>query len=62
MNCSNDDSKRPTDKEITEIGKITMGEIVAATGCRPVVLLKMPNAAYIDKKPGFNPYEISEGA
>ena len=60
LNCSNNDSKRPTDREFTEIGKIVMGEIVAATGCRPVVLLKMPNAAYIDKKGGFNPYEISD--
>ena len=58
---SNKDDEKPTDREITEIGKITMGEIVAATGCRPVVLLKMPNSAYIDKQPGFNPYETSDG-
>ena len=58
---SNKDDVKPTDRGITEIGKVTMGEIVAATGCRPVVLLKMPNSAYTDKQPGFNPYETSDG-
>jgi hypothetical protein len=37
-----------------------MGEIAAATGCRPVVLLKLNNGSYIDKQPGFNPYNCSK--
>ena len=57
---SDNEEKRPSDGEMTELGKIAMGEIVAATGCRPVVLLKLTNGAYVDKQPGFNPYEISK--
>ena len=45
---------------MTEHGKIAMGEIVAATGCRPVVLMKLTTGAYVDKQPGFNPYNISQ--
>jgi hypothetical protein len=57
---SDNEEKRPSDREITEIGKIVMGEIVAATGCRPVVLLKLTNGSYIDKQPGFNPYDCTK--
>ena len=58
---TNMDKKKSSDTEMTKIALITMGEIVAASGCRPAVLLKMPNEAYIDKEPGFNPYETTEG-
>ena len=56
---SENEGKKPSDRELTEQGKIVMGEIAAATGCRPVVLLKLTNAAYIDKQPGFNPYKTT---
>ena len=57
---SDNEEKRPTDREMPELGRIAMGELVAATGCRPVVLLKLTIAAWVDKKPGFNPYNISK--
>ena len=56
---SENEEKRPTDREMPELGKIAMGELVAATGCRPVVLLKLTVEAWVDKKPGFNPYKVS---
>ena len=56
---SEDEDKIPSDREMTELAKIIMGELVAATGCRPVVLLKLTLGAYVDKHPGFNPYEVS---
>ena len=57
---SDDERKKSSDKEIVELGKIVMGEIGAASGCRPVVLLKLTTGAYVDKQPGFNPYNISK--
>ena len=57
---SENEEKRPTDREMPELGKIAMGELVAATGCRPVVLLKLTTGAWVDKKAGFNPYKISK--
>ena len=57
---SENEEKKPSDKEMTAYGKIVMGEIAAATGCRPVVLLKLTNGAYIDKQPGFNPYRTTK--
>ena len=50
----------PTNGEMTECGEILMGEIVACTGCRPVVLLHLTNGSYGDKTPGFNPHQISK--
>ena len=57
---SENEEKRPTDREMPELGKVAMGELVAATGCRPVVLLKLTIAAWVDKQPGFNPYKVSK--
>ena len=57
---SDNEESRPSDREMTELGKIVMGEIGAATGCRPVVLLKLPTGAFIDKQPGFNPYNTTK--
>ena len=57
---SDNEDKKPSDREFTELGKIVMGEIAAATGCRPVVLLKLTNGSYIDKQPGFNPYNTTK--
>ena len=56
---SDNEESRPSDREMTELGKIVMGEIGAATGCRPVVLLKLPTGAFVDKQPGFNPYNTT---
>ena len=57
---SDDEKKKPSDNEWIGLGKIVMGEIGAASGCRPVVLLKLTTGAYVDKQPGFNPYNISK--
>ena len=57
---SDNEDKKPSDREFTELGKIVMGEIAAATGCRPVVLLKLTNGSYIDKQPGFNAYKYTK--
>lgn len=51
----------PTPGEMTEIGNIAMGEVVCATGCRPVVVRRLTEAAYGDKTPGFNPRRVSDG-
>ena len=51
----------PTPGEMTEIGNIIMGEVVCATGCRPVVVRRLTEAAYGDKTPGFNPRRVSDG-
>ena len=47
----------PTPGEMTEIGNIMMG----STGCRPVVVRRLTDAAYGDKTPGFNPRRVSDG-
>ena len=57
---SDNEEKRSSDREFAEDGKIVMGEICAASGCRPVVLLKLNNGSYVDKQPGFNPYNCSK--
>ena len=48
-------------KEFTEITNIVMGEVIASTGCRPVVLRKLPMGSYADKGMGFDPREVSPG-
>ena len=50
-----------SDGEMTELGQIMMGEIIASTGCRPVVVRRLTVGAYVSKKPGFNPHKISKG-
>ena len=44
---------------MTEFGKLVMGEIVAATGCRPVVVRRLTVGSYVDKVPGFSPYQVT---
>ena len=57
---SDDEEMKPSGREMTKLGQICMGEIAAATGCRPVVLLRLSNGAYVDKEPGFNPYKTTK--
>ena len=52
-------AKRPTNKEMTELGKIVMGEIITSTGCRPVVAYRLTVGGWVGKKPGFNPREVT---
>ena len=49
----------PSNSEITEMGKFVMGEIVASSGCRPIVVYHMPLGPYIDRKEGFNHLEFT---
>ena len=60
LKFSRETAPKPSDGEITELAKIVMGEIVASTGCRPVVVRHLTVGAYVDKKPGFNPYKVTK--
>ena len=51
----------PSDKEFNELGNIVMGEIVASTGCRPVVVYRLLVGPYTNKESGFNPHNVAEG-
>ena len=55
-----DDSPLPSDGEMTELGQIVMGEVVCATGVRPIVVTRLTNGSYGDKVAGFNPRKVSE--
>ena len=52
-------AENPTASVMTDLGVTVMEEIVACTGCRPKVVRHLNMAAFIDAKPGFNPYDIS---
>ena len=54
-------ANNPSAKEMTELGKIAMGEIITSTGCRPVVVYRLTVGAWVGKKPGFNPREVEPG-
>ena len=60
LDFSSDENLMPTNGEMTEFGEILMGEIVACTGCRPVVVRRLTVGSYADKTPGFNPRRISK--
>ena len=51
----------PSDKEFNDMGNIIMGEIILSTGCRPVVVYRLPLGSYVNKKPGFNPHNVTQG-
>ena len=53
------EEEKPSEREMTELGKIAMGEIITSTGCRPVVVYRLTVGAYVGKKPGFNPKEVT---
>ena len=55
-----DDSPVPSDGEMTELGQIVMGEVVFATGVRPIVVTRLTIGSYGDKTPGFNPHKVSK--
>ena len=59
LSFANPDAESPTAAVMTDLGVTVMEEIVAATGCRPKVVRHLKMAAYIDAKPGFNPYDIT---
>ena len=40
---------------------MAMGEIIASTGCRPVVVSRLTVGVYVNKQPGFNPHQITKG-
>ena len=49
----------PSNGEMTELGRIVMGEVVLATGVRPIVVTRLTIGSYGDKMPGYNPHEVS---
>ena len=51
------EDKIPSEKEITELLKIVMGEMLVATGCRPVAVLKLTVGAYADKLSRVEPLQ-----
>ena len=53
-------SRMPTRKEFTECGQTCMGELCMSTGCRPIVVCRLPNSGYTNKKPAFTPFEMTE--
>ena len=59
LSYAHPDAENPTDGVMTDLGTTVMEEIVAATGCRPKVVRHLNMAAYVDAKPGFNPYDIT---
>ena len=60
LHFSTEGANKPSDKEMTELGKIAMGEVITSTGCRPVVAYRMRVGAFVGKKPGFNPRRITK--
>ena len=54
------DAKPPTAAGMTELGITVMEEIVCCTGCRPKVVRHLTMGAFVDAKPGFNPYNIKD--
>ena len=55
-----EDSQLPSNGEMTELGQIVMGEVVCATGVRPIVVTRLTNGSYGDKVPGFNPRKVTK--
>ena len=51
--------KNPSNKEFTELGNILMGEIEITSGVRPVVIYRLPVGAYVGKKMGFDPRQVT---
>ena len=48
---------KPSEALMTQFGVTVMEEIIACTGCRPKVARHLTMGAFIDAKPGFNPYD-----
>ena len=61
LEFSSEETPLPSEGEFTGHGNFTMGEIVTSTGVRPTVVLRLTMVSYVDKTPGFNPREVSEG-
>ena len=50
----------PSTSEILEMERFLMGEVIAATGKRSIVVMGMSLGAWIARTPGFNQYNDSE--
>ena len=59
LGFASEDSPLPSNGEMTELGQIVMGEVVCATGVRPIVVTRLTNGSYGDKVPGFNPRKVT---
>ena len=59
LSYAHPDAESPTAAVMTDLGVTVMEEIVACTGCRPKVVRHLNMAAYVDAKPGFNPYDVT---
>ena len=46
---SKEGASKPSGKEMTELGKIAMGEVITSTGCCPVVVYRLLVGAYVGK-------------
>ena len=60
LEYSHPDAVKPNPSLMTEFGIDVMEEIVACTGCRPKVSRHLTMGAFIDAKPGFNPYNTNK--
>ena len=61
LSYSNEEDNIPSGGTMTELGISVMEEFVACVGCRPKVVLHLTMGAWVDRQPGFNPHETSEG-
>jgi hypothetical protein len=61
LSYSNEEDNIPSAGTMTELGINIMEEFVACVGCRPKVPLHLTMGAWVDRQPGFNPHETSEG-
>ena len=59
LSYAHPDAESPTAAVMTDLGVTVMEEIVACTGCRPKVVRHLNMAAFVDAKPGFNPYDVT---
>ena len=60
LKYSSESVDKPDEKVMTEITNIVMGEIICSTGKRPVVVYRLTVGAFVGKKTGFNPREVTE--
>ena len=58
LSFAHPDHEKPSEAQMTQFVVTVMEEIIACTGCRPKVVRHLTMGAYVDAKPGFNPYDI----
>jgi hypothetical protein len=59
LDSAQEDAPKSSGKDMTQFGKIVMGEIITLTGVRPVVIYRLTNGGYMSKKPGFNLHKVT---